>query len=73
MYSFLLFKRKRGKIKTRKNQEITSISPVDRRESLTKPKKADQNILTFSSKNLIKKNRKSFEEKESYAEIKPRL
>jgi hypothetical protein len=48
-------------------------SPADRKESLTKPKKAYKNRLTISSKNLIKKNKKYFKEKESYAEVKPRL
>jgi hypothetical protein len=70
---FLFSKETRGKIKTRQKKEMNFGSPANRRESLTKPQKEDQNKLTIASKNLIKKNKKYFEEKESYTEIKPKL
>jgi hypothetical protein len=49
---FFFSEAKRGKIKTRQNQEMTSGPPADCRESLTKPKKVDWKRLADLSQTL---------------------
>jgi hypothetical protein len=69
-----MLKKKKGKMTTSKDQEMTSGLSADRKELLTITHKLIEADSQTCLKTLLQKNRgKTFNEKESYAVIKPKL